>query len=124
MRGEAILRLGPHSEAEGETVTIDLQRLPDLHRVILFVYAYSGRPQWRLLRPAITATWANGAKVEARIDDAPPVATICAAVSIHRVGQTMVLRREAEFLRGQQSAVATAYGFDLGWSRGQVMPGR
>ncbi len=116
-RGHPVLTLAERDETHGEVLHLDLSRAHALHRLIVYVYAYSGRPQWARLRPVLTTTFGNAAKVEIRIDDVPSAATICAAMSIHRVRENLVLRQEAEFLRGQQSSVATAYGFDLGWTR-------
>lgn len=124
MDGPALLSLGPRTEDRGETLTLALAQASSLARLVIYVYAISGRPQWQALEPVVTASLRDGARIESRVGVPPGAATICALLSVHRVGSTLVLRREGEYLRGQQSAVSTAYGFDLPWSDTATMPGR
>lgn len=121
--GSAVLSLGARSESHGETLTMALSQLPQLRRLVIYLYAYSGQPDWRNLMPVVTMSIAD-ARIEMAIGAPPPGTTICAVASVHRVQETLVVRREVEYLRGQQSAVGTAYGFDMSWSSGHVMPGR
>ena len=121
--GSALLSLGARSETSGETLTMALSQLPQLSRMVIYLYAYSGHPDWRNLLPVVTMS-VDDARIEMSVGDPPSGTTIAALTSIHRVQDTLVVRREVEYLRGQQSAVGTAYGFDMSWSSGHVMPGR
>ena len=85
-------------------------------------YAISGRPEWDALAPVLSVTLRGGVSVDLRLDPAPPDAGTCAIASLHRVGGTLVLRREAEYLPGQQQQVAEAYGWDLPWASGRTLP--
>lgn len=126
--GSTVLRLGPRSETRGETLTVALSQVRRLKRLVLFVYAYSRTPEWGPLGPVLVAEL-KGATVEMRvdrasdvIDPAEPLGSVCVLASLHRVGDELVLRREAEMLYGQQSSVAEAFGWDLAWADGRTVP--
>ena len=57
-----------------------------------------------------------------RLDQPPEGAGTCAIASVHRVGGVLVVRREGEFVAGQQQQVAEAYGWDLPWASGRTLP--
>jgi uncharacterized protein involved in tellurium resistance len=120
--GSTVLRLGGRSETEGQTLTVALRQVGDLKRLVVYAYAISGRPEWDALAPVLSATLRGGVSVDLRLDPAPPGAGTCAIASLHRVGGTLVLRREAEYLPGQQQQVAEAYGWDLPWASGRTLP--
>ena len=123
--GGTLARLGPRSESEGQTLTVALRQAPHLQRLVLFAYADDGRPEWEPLGLTVTATLRGGIAVQWGLDPAPETARVCALGSLHRVGGTLVLRRESHFEAGQQQAVAEAYGFDLVWVGGRtVVQGR
>lgn len=119
--GSTVLRRGPRSETEGETVTAALAQMHRCKRLLLFAYAYSGTPDWGSLGVVLTAEL-PAAVLEVRPGPAPPGAGVCALMTIHRVGRDLVVRREAAYLTGQQAAVAQAYGWDLPWADGRVVP--
>jgi len=122
--GSTVLRLGARSESEGETVTVALNHVHTLKRLVVFAYARKGRPEWEALAPQLVVELKGGVEVHMGLDPAPADATIAVLASLHRVGKELVLRREAEFLAGQQSAVAEAYGWDLPWASGRTVPRR
>lgn len=122
--GSTVLRLGPRSETEGETVTVALNRVQDLKRLVVFAYARSGKPEWDALGVLLTAELKGGVEVQMSLDQAPPEATVGVLASLHRVGRELVLRREAEYFAGQQSTVAEAYGWDLPWASGRTVARR
>ena len=123
--GGTLLRLGPRSETEGQTLTVALRQAPHLQRLLLFAYADNGHPEWEPLGLTCTATLRGGIAVQWGLHPAPPGATVCALGSLHRVGGTLVLRRESRYVTGQQQAVAEAFGFDLVWLEGRsVVQGR
>lgn len=120
--GSTVLRLGGRSETEGQTLTVALRQVGDLKRLLVYAYAISGRPEWEALAPVLSATLRGGVGIDMRLDPAPPDAGTCAIASLHRVGGVLVLRREAEFVAGQQQQVAEAYGWDLPWASGRTLP--
>jgi tellurite resistance protein TerA len=122
--GSTLLRLGPRSETEGETVTVALNHVHALKRLVAFAYAYVGNPEWDALAVQLTAELRGGVEVQMGLDPAPADAGVAVLASVHRVGSELVLRREAAYLRGQQSAVAAAYGWDLPWASGRTVPRR
>lgn len=121
-QGSTVLRLGPRSETEGQTLTASLKHIGMLKRMVLFAYAASGRPEWNALAPMLTADLRGGVTIDMRFGHAPPDAGTCVLASVHRVAGTLVLRREALHLPGQQSAVAYEYGWDLPWIGGRAVP--
>lgn len=120
--GSTVLRLGGRSETEGQTLTVALRAVGDLKRLLLYAYAISGQPEWDALAPLLALTLRGGISVQMRLDAAPPGAGTCALLSLHRVGGVLVVRREAQFLQGQQQQVAEAYGWDLPWASGRTLP--
>lgn len=119
--GNTVLRLGGRSETEGQTLVAALKHLSLLRRMVLFVYADNGHPDW-LAQPSMSVTLKGGVVIDLRPEPGPPWATACALASLHRVGGTLVLRLEQEYLNGQQQTVAEAYGFDLPWIGGRSVP--
>ncbi|HZI96279.1 MAG TPA: hypothetical protein VFD41_02000 [Actinomycetales bacterium] len=126
--GATVLRLGPRSETQGETITVALAQVHRLKRLVLFAYAYSRRPEWGPLAPVLVAE-VKGATIEMRVDrEAESIApaqqngSICVLASIHRVGGDLVVRREAEMFYGQQAVAAGAFGWDLAWADGRTVP--
>lgn len=126
--GATVIRLGPRSETEGETVTVALAQVHRLKRLVLFVYAYSRTPEWGPLAPVLVAE-VKGATIEMRldreadtVDPADPAGSVFVMASIHRVRDELVVRREAEMLSGQQAVAAKAYGWDLAWADGRTVP--
>ncbi len=120
--GSTVLRLGGRSETEGQTLTVALRAVGDLKRLLLYAYAVSGQPEWDALAPLLALTLRGGISVQMRLDAAPPGAGTCALLSLHRVGGVLVVRREAQFLQGQQQQVAEAFGWDLPWASGRTLP--
>jgi len=119
-----VLRLGPRSETDGETVTVALNQIHVLNRLVVFAYGRDGQPEWDALAVQLTAEIRGGVEVQLGLDPAPAWATVAVLASLHRVGSSLVLRREAAFLAGQQSAVAEAYGWGLAWASGRTVPRR
>lgn len=126
--GSTVLRLGPRKETEGQTLTVALSQVRRLKRLVLFVYAESRTPQWGPLAPVLVAEL-KGASVEMRvdrdgdvIDPADPAGSSCVLASLHRVGDELVLRREAQMVRGQQAEAAQEFGWDLAWADGRTVP--
>lgn len=117
--GGTLLRLGARSETEGQTLTLALRQIPHLARLHLFAYADSGQPEWGPLALNCTATLRGGVAVQWGLGPGPEWAGVVALAGLHRVGATLVLRREAVFLSGQQQSVAQAYGYDLMWVAGR-----
>lgn len=120
--GSTVLRLGGRSETEGQTLTVALKQVGDLKRLLVYAYAISGQPEWDALAPLLSLTLRGGVSVDMRLDPAPRGAGTCAIASVHRVGGVLVVRREAEFVHGQQQQVAEAYGWDLPWASGRTLP--
>lgn len=115
--GNTVLRLGGRSETDGQTLVASLRQMPLLNRMVLFVYANNGVPEWGPLNVHLSATLKGGVAVELTPSPGPTWATVLAIASVHRVGGTLVVRREDQYLSGQQSSVGWAYGFDsLSWS--------
>lgn len=120
--GSTVLRLGGRSETDGQTLVASIKHLALLRRMVLFAYAYNGRPEWHPLSMSMSVTLRGGVVIDLRPDIGPNWATVCALASLHRVGNTLVLRLEQEYLNGQQQTVAEAYGFELPWVGGRSVP--
>jgi tellurite resistance protein TerA len=119
--GNTVLRLGARSETEGQTLTLAVRHLSLLRRMVVFAYADNGFPQWATLAPLLTGQLRDGVIIECRFGPPPDWGTICAIASLHRVGGVLVLRRENEYLNGQQQTVGEVFGFDLPWVAGRTV---
>ncbi|MFV0461289.1 MAG: hypothetical protein ACK5MT_21250 [Actinomycetales bacterium] len=116
--GNTVLRLGGRSEQDGQTLVASVRHLSHLRRMVLFVYAWHGHPQWQQLDPWMSVSLRGGATVELRPTPGQPWASTCALASVHRVGGSFVLRLESEYLNGRDHSgsagvIAWAYGFTL-----------
>ncbi len=120
--GNTVLRLGGRSENDGQTLVASVRHLSLLKRMVLFAYADHGTPEWNALALNLSATLRGGVLIELRPGPAPSWAEICALASLHRVGGTLVLRRELQYMNRQQANVAKAFGFDLPWVDGRWVP--
>lgn len=115
--GEPVATLDGGDGVRGESISLDLTALRRLRRLVAYVYAVCGLPDWSLM-PAVTMRLDGGGTVEMPVGAPPAGTTICAVASLHQVDGTLVVRREAEYLRGQQSNVAMAYDFEVSFASG------
>ncbi|MFY4722570.1 TerD family protein [Streptomyces sp. LaBMicrA B280] len=110
--------------ASGENLTVNLDHLADLHRVLVFVTVYEGASSFAGLHATVTLQPQYGAPVDFALDECTAPSTVCALALITNTGGDLVVRREARYLvpeRGvsPQRTVDRAYGWGMNWTPGR-----
>ncbi|MGM9463836.1 TerD family protein [Streptomyces murinus] len=110
--------------ASGENLTVNLDHLADLRRVLVFVTVYEGASSFAGLHATVTLQPQYGAPVDFALDECTAPSTVCALALITNTGGDLVVRREARYLvpeRGvsPQRTVDRAYGWGMNWTPGR-----
>jgi len=105
--------------SEGENLRIDLSRLGEIRRILVFAYIYEGTPNWAGANGVVTLYPRGGAPIEVRLDEADPSARTCAIAMLENVGTDLSVSREVRYIRGTQSALDAAYGWGMTWKPGR-----
>ncbi|NGO69458.1 TerD family protein, partial [Streptomyces boncukensis] len=108
----------------GENLTINLDRIGDLRRILIFVTIYEGARSFAGLHATVTLTPQNGAPVDFSLDECTVPSTVCALALITNEGGELMVRREARYLvpgRGvsPQRTVDQEYGWGMQWTPGR-----
>jgi tellurite resistance protein TerA len=113
------------ARASGENLTINLDHVRDLRRVVIFVTIYSGASSFQEIANAtVTLTPERGAPVEFSLDECTVRSPVCALALLTNEGGEFVVNREARYLvpeRGvsPQRTVDYAYGWGMQWTPGR-----
>lgn len=107
------------ASADGENLRIDLSRLAELRRVLIFAYIYEGTPNWAGADGVVTLYPRESAPIEVRLDEADPQSRMCAIALLENTGSDLSVRREVRYVQGTQSALDQAYGWGLNWTPGR-----
>lgn len=105
--------------SEGENLRIDLSRLGQIRRILVFAYIYEGSPNWAAANGVVTLYPQGGAPIEVRLDEADPGARTCAIALLENTGADLSVRREVRYVHGTQSALDAAYGWGMTWKPGR-----
>jgi tellurite resistance protein TerA len=104
---------------EGENLRIDLSRLPEVRRILVFTYIYEGTPNWAGANAVVTLYPQGGAPIEIHLDESDPGARTCAIALLESTGTDLSVRREVRYVKGTQSALDAAYGWGMSWTKGR-----
>jgi tellurite resistance protein TerA len=104
---------------EGENLRIDLSRLREVRRVLIFTYIYEGTPNWAGASAIVTLYPQGGAPIEIHLDEADPAARTCAIALLESSGTDLSVRREVRYVQGTQSALDHAYNWGMSWTKGR-----
>jgi tellurite resistance protein TerA len=122
-RGAPIIRLDGDdrsgSAASGENMFIDLSRVDEIRRILVFTFIYEGVPNWASADGVVTLYPASGPEIEVRLDEPDSGSPTCAIAMLENQGGEMVVRREVRYIRGGQADVDQAYGWGMEWARGR-----
>ena len=105
--------------AEGENLRVDLSRLRDIRRILVFTYIYEGTPNWAGADAVVTLYPQGGVPIEIRLDESDPSARTCAIALLESTGNDLNIRREVRYVHGTQSALDAAYGWGMSWTKGR-----
>ncbi|GAB3658891.1 TerD family protein [Streptomyces sparsus] len=108
----------------GENLTVNLDHIRDLRRVLIFVTVYEGARSFANLNASVTLTPQHGAPVDFSLDECTVPSTVCALALLTNNGGDLVVQREARYLvpeRGvsPQRTVDHAYGWGMQWTPGR-----
>ncbi|RTL66786.1 MAG: tellurium resistance protein [Pseudonocardiaceae bacterium] len=106
------------SVAGGENMFIDLSRVSEIRRILVFTFIYEGVPNWASADGIVTLFPASGPEIEVRLDEPDPQARTCVIAMLENRGGDLVVNREMRYIRGGQSDVDRAYGWGMQWARG------
>jgi tellurite resistance protein TerA len=121
-RGAPIIRLDGDdrsgSAVGGENMFIDLSRINEIRRILVFTFIYEGVPNWASADGVVTLHPAAGPEIEVRLDESDPGSPTCVIAMLENRGGELVVQREVRYIRGGQADVDRAYGWGMEWARG------
>ncbi|SEO41598.1 TerD family protein [Trujillonella endophytica] len=103
----------------GENLRIDLNRLAEIRRIIVFAFIYEGVPNWAAADGVVTLFPAVGGPIEVRLDEADPRAPLCAIALLTNSGNDLTVNREVRYIHGGQDVLDQAYGWGMKWGAGR-----
>lgn len=122
-RGAPIIRLDGDDRSGavvgGENMFIDLSRVSEIKRILVFAFIYEGVPNWAAADGVVTLFPASGPEIEVRLDEAASGAPTCVIALLENKGGELTVRREVEYIRGGQADVDRAYNWGMEWARGR-----
>jgi Uncharacterized protein involved in stress response len=107
------------ASADGENMFIDLSRVNEIRRILVFAYIYEGVPNWASADGVVTLYPAAGPQIEVRLDESDPSAPTCAIAMLENRGGELVVQREVRYIRGGQADLDRAYGWGMRWTPGR-----
>ncbi len=121
-RGAPIIRLDGDdrsgSAVGGENMFIDLSRINEIRRILVFTFIYEGVPNWASADGVVTLYPSAGPEIEVRLDEADSGSPTCVIAMLENRGGELVVQREVRYIRGGQADVDRAYGWGMEWARG------
>lgn len=122
-QGAPIIRLDGDdrsgSAVGGENMFIDLSRVAEIRRILVFTFIYEGVPNWASADGVVTLYPASGPEIEVRLDEPDSSSPTCVIAMLENKGGEMVVHREVRYIRGGQADVDAAYGWGMEWARGR-----
>ncbi len=103
----------------GENMFIDLSRVDEIRRILVFAFIYEGTPNWAGADGVVTLYPAAGGEIEVRLDEPDSGSPTCVIALLENKGGELVVRREVNYIKGGQSDVDSAYGWGMEWARGR-----
>jgi len=122
-KGTPIIRLDGDdrsgSNVGGENMFIDLSRVSEIKRILVFAFIYEGVPNWAAADGVVTLFPASGPEIEVRLDEAASGAPTCVIALLENKGGELTVHREVQYIRGGQADVDRAYDWGMEWARGR-----
>jgi tellurite resistance protein TerA len=122
-QGAPIIRLDGDdrsgSNAAGENMFIDLSRVNEIRRILVFAFIYEGVPNWAAADGVVTLYPAQGPEIEVRLDEADTGSPTCVIALLENKGGELTVRREVRYIRGGQADVDAAYNWGMKWAPGR-----
>jgi tellurite resistance protein TerA len=121
-QGAPIIRLDGDdrsgSNAAGENMFIDLSRVNEIRRILVFAFIYDGVPAWDKADGVVTLFPQGEAPIEIRLDESSG-SRMCALALLENTGGALNIRREVRYIDGAQDKLDQAYGWGMDWTPGR-----
>ncbi len=104
--------------ATGENLLINLDRLDEIKRILVFAFIYEGAAAWDKVDGVVTLFPVGAAPIEVRLDDSSN-ARFCAIALLENIGGSLQVRREINYVAGSQATLDQAYGWGMNWTAGR-----
>lgn len=102
----------------GENLLINLDRLDEIKRILVFAYIYEGVPAWDKADGVVTLHPVGAAPIEVRLEGSSNTKMCAIALLENQSGQLQV-RREVRYIQGMHQVLDQAYGWGLNWTAGR-----
>lgn len=103
----------------GENMSINLEDLPKIKRVLVFALIYEGAANWAAAQGVLTMFPVGAAPIEVQLDDPRDGARICAVAMLTNENGELTVRREVNYLNGAQRLLDETYGWGMNWTPGR-----
>ncbi|MBO0516966.1 TerD family protein [Streptomyces beijiangensis] len=108
----------------GENLTINLDHIGKIRRIVIFVTIYEGARSFADLHATVTLQPQHGAAIDFSLDECTVPSTVCALALLTNNGGDLVVQREARYLvpeRGvsPQRTMDRTYGWGMNWTPGR-----
>lgn len=102
----------------GENLTINLDKLGEIRRVLVFAFIYEGVPAWDKANAVVTLYPQGQPEIEIVLDESSG-SRMCALALLESNGGELKVRREVQYIQGAQDKLDQAYGWGMDWTPGR-----
>ncbi|MGI8678810.1 MAG: TerD family protein [Jatrophihabitans sp.] len=103
----------------GENMSINLEDLPKIRRILVFALIYEGAANWAAAQGVLTMFPVGAPPIEVQLDDPREGARICAVALLTNDNGELTVRREVNYLNGAQRLLDETYGWGMNWTPGR-----
>lgn len=102
----------------GENLSINLDKLGEIRRILVFAFIYQGVPAWDKADGVVTLYPQGQPEIEVRLDESSG-SRMCAIALLENSGGQLNIRREVQYIQGAQDKLDAAYGWGMDWTPGR-----
>lgn len=106
------------TSAGGENLRIDLSRLAEIRRILVFAMIYEGVTNWAGADGVVTVFPVGAPPIEVLLDEHSTNSRVCGVALLTNTGGDLDIRREVRYVNGSQRALDEAYGWGMRWQAG------
>lgn len=105
------------SQADGEWIHINGDRIDDLAEIIVFTFIYAGAPNWNATDAVVRVDIPGQPKIETRLADGNEPLPMCAIARIINSGGKLSIERLERYFRGHED-MDRFFGWGFKWRAG------
>lgn len=102
----------------GENLHVNLDRLAEIRRILVFAFIYEGVPAWDKAKAVVTLYPQGQPPIEISLDETSG-SRMCALALLENSGGQLTIRREVQYINGAQDKLDQAYGWGMDWTPGR-----